>query len=152
MLQRVLAEVDYRLDVCNVTNGGHIEHSCGKEGGGRENWIISLSICRSIFAIFPAIQVYWFYEIRQGIMNSHVYTYLGVSLYVSLLVCICVWNYTRTHACAYVCKYVCVYECMFVCMCVSLYAYEFPCAGVCPASATPRKTVVSTLIYKWLLV
>jgi hypothetical protein len=26
MLQRVWAEMDYRLDVCRVTKGGHIEH------------------------------------------------------------------------------------------------------------------------------
>jgi hypothetical protein len=26
MLQRVLAEMDYLLDVCRVTKGGHIEH------------------------------------------------------------------------------------------------------------------------------
>jgi hypothetical protein len=24
--QQVLAEMDYRLDVCHVTKGGHIEH------------------------------------------------------------------------------------------------------------------------------
>jgi hypothetical protein len=26
MLQRVLQELDYRIDICRVTNGGHIEH------------------------------------------------------------------------------------------------------------------------------
>ena len=26
LLQRVLAEMDYRLDVCLVTEGGHIQH------------------------------------------------------------------------------------------------------------------------------
>ena len=31
MLQRVWAEVDYQLDVCSVTNGGHIEHSWCKQ-------------------------------------------------------------------------------------------------------------------------
>jgi hypothetical protein len=26
MLQRVLQELDYRIDICRVTKGGHIEH------------------------------------------------------------------------------------------------------------------------------
>jgi hypothetical protein len=26
MLQRVWQELDYRIDICRVTNGGHIEH------------------------------------------------------------------------------------------------------------------------------
>jgi hypothetical protein len=26
MLQRVWQELDYKIDICRVTNGGHIEH------------------------------------------------------------------------------------------------------------------------------
>jgi hypothetical protein len=26
MLQRVWQELDYRIDICRITNGGHIEH------------------------------------------------------------------------------------------------------------------------------
>jgi hypothetical protein len=26
MLQRVWQELDYRIDICRVTNGGHMEH------------------------------------------------------------------------------------------------------------------------------
>jgi hypothetical protein len=84
MLQCVWAEMDYRLDVCSVTNGGHVERS----RSNIKTWIFSLSICRSISAVLPAIQVYQFYEISQGIMNSPVYIYLQLSVYVCLHVCL----------------------------------------------------------------
>jgi len=30
MLQTVWNELDYRVDVCRITNGAHIEHLCNK--------------------------------------------------------------------------------------------------------------------------
>jgi len=39
MLTRVWNEMDYRIDVCRITKGGHIEHL-----GGGGTWRVSLSI------------------------------------------------------------------------------------------------------------
>jgi hypothetical protein len=50
ILQRVRAEMDYRLDVCRVTNGWHIQHLWGIK-----NWIIFLSISRPHITILSAI-------------------------------------------------------------------------------------------------
>jgi hypothetical protein len=57
-LQRVWAEMDYRLDVCRVTRGGHIERLWGMQGGGGGRRRVSLSICTSHVKILSAIQVY----------------------------------------------------------------------------------------------
>jgi hypothetical protein len=73
MLQRIRAEMDYRLDVCRATKGGHIEHLWGMQ---KKIWRVSLSICRSHVTILSAIQVYPFYEICQGILNNPVYKLL----------------------------------------------------------------------------
>jgi hypothetical protein len=77
MLQRVWAEMDYRLDVCSVTNA---DTYSAHEVSEIKTWIFSVSICRSITAIIPAIEVYRFYEIFQGVMNSYVCMYLRLSV------------------------------------------------------------------------
>jgi hypothetical protein len=40
MLQRVWQELDYRIDICRVTKGGHIEHLQGRT----ETWSVSPSV------------------------------------------------------------------------------------------------------------
>jgi hypothetical protein len=69
LLQKVLAELDYRLDVCLVTEGGHIQHLRSMQ---KQTWKFSLPICRSRVTILFAIQVYRFYEMCHGIMNNPV--------------------------------------------------------------------------------
>jgi hypothetical protein len=78
MLQRVQAEVDYnyRLDVCRVTKGWHIQHLWGVT----KNWRVYLSISRPWLQHFSAIQVYRFYEMCQGITDNPV-NYAVVYLY-----------------------------------------------------------------------
>jgi hypothetical protein len=66
VLQWVWVEMDYQLDVCRITEGGHIEHLWGVQ----KSWRVSLYICRSHFTIHSAIQVYRFYEMCQEIMNN----------------------------------------------------------------------------------
>jgi hypothetical protein len=46
MLQRVWEELDYRLDVCRVTKGAHIEHLCCTEAELREFRFPSVPISR----------------------------------------------------------------------------------------------------------
>ena len=53
MLQRVWAEMGYRLDMCRVAKGGHTEHLWGN----KIIWRQSLPICRSHVTILAAIKV-----------------------------------------------------------------------------------------------
>jgi hypothetical protein len=39
MLQRVWQELDYRIDICRITKGGHVEHLYGRT----ETWSVSPS-------------------------------------------------------------------------------------------------------------
>ena len=41
MLQRVSQEINYRIDICRVTKGAHIEHLQGRT----ETWSVSLYLC-----------------------------------------------------------------------------------------------------------
>jgi hypothetical protein len=66
ILQRVWAEMVWWLDVCRVTEGGHMEHEVWK----KQTWRVSLSICRSHFTFLSAIQVHRLYEMLQGITNN----------------------------------------------------------------------------------
>jgi hypothetical protein len=72
IVQRVRAEMDYRLAVCRVTIGRHIEQLrvLKKKKKKEKTWIVSLSVCWSSFADFSAIQVYRFYKKCSGIMNN----------------------------------------------------------------------------------
>jgi hypothetical protein len=69
LLQWVLAEMVYWLEVCHVTKGRHKEHlgRCAKR-----TWRVSLPICRS-HLFLSAIQVYHFYEVCHRIMNNPVH-------------------------------------------------------------------------------
>jgi hypothetical protein len=50
MLQRVSQERDYRIDICRVTKGAHIEHLLGRT----ETWSLSPSVdmLRSAVSVF----------------------------------------------------------------------------------------------------
>jgi hypothetical protein len=44
MLQRVWQELDYRINICCVTKGGHIEYL----QGGTETWSVSPSVVHAL--------------------------------------------------------------------------------------------------------
>ena len=67
MLQWVWEEIDYWLDMCHVTKGGHIQHLRGMQ---KKSWRVSLSICTLHVIILLAIKVYKFYDMCDGIMNN----------------------------------------------------------------------------------
>jgi len=69
ILRWVWAEMDYRLDIYQITKGEHIEHFWVL----KKHWRVSLSVSRSHLTILSAIQVYLFYEMCQGLVNKSVY-------------------------------------------------------------------------------
>jgi len=54
MLQRMWAEMDYRLDVCLVTKGRPVEDLWGMRKK-KKSWRFSVFVCRSHVTILPAI-------------------------------------------------------------------------------------------------
>jgi hypothetical protein len=100
-----------------------------RRGGGGGTRIF-LSVCRSNFAILPAVQVYRFYEIFQEIVNSPVYPYLGLSVHVCMSACmhvfetihLCMHMLMTLYVYVYMCiwKPVCVYVCTLVCLRTSM--------------------------------
>ena len=69
MLQRVWQELDYRIDICRVTRGGHIEHLYGRT----ENWSVSPSVDMLPFGVTIPATVPQRSEIPDGLKN---YLYL----------------------------------------------------------------------------
>jgi hypothetical protein len=70
MLQRVWAEMGYRIDVSR--HKGRTNRAL--MGYPKETWRISFSICRLQVTILSVIQVYRFYEMCQGVMDNPVRT------------------------------------------------------------------------------
>jgi hypothetical protein len=68
VLQRIWTEMDYRLDVCPDTKGGHVEHLWGMHK--KKTWRVSPPIWRWYITILSAIYVYRFSETCQGIINN----------------------------------------------------------------------------------
>jgi hypothetical protein len=65
MLQRVWQELDYRIDICHVTKGGHIEHLQGRT----ESWSVSPSLHMLPFGMTIPATVPHRSEILDRIMN-----------------------------------------------------------------------------------
>jgi hypothetical protein len=72
MLQRVWQELDYRIDICRVTKGGHIEHLEGRT----ETWSVSPSVALLPFGVTILASVPQRSENPEGLMNYPVYMYL----------------------------------------------------------------------------
>jgi hypothetical protein len=65
MLQRVWQELDYRIDICHITKGGHIEHLYGRT----EIWSVSPSVDMLPFGVTILVTVPQRSEIPEGLMN-----------------------------------------------------------------------------------
>jgi hypothetical protein len=65
MLQRVWQEFDYRIDICHVTKGGHIERLLGRT----ETWSVSSSVDMLPFGVTIPATVTQSSEIPEGLMN-----------------------------------------------------------------------------------
>ena len=115
LLLRLCVEMDYSPFVCRVTKGRSIEHLWGKHK--EKTWSISLSICWSIVTTLPAVQVYRFYELCQGTMNSSVHIYIHTYImhtymhtythtYVHTYIYIFIYIHTYTHIRTYINVYI----------------------------------------------
>ena len=62
-------ELDYRIDICRVTKGGHIEHLEGRI----ETWSVSPSVDMLPFGVTMPATVPQRSEIPEGLMNYRVY-------------------------------------------------------------------------------
>jgi hypothetical protein len=62
-------ELYYRIDICRVTKGGHIEHLQGMT----ETWSVSPSIDMLPFGVTIPVTVPQRSEIPEGLMNYPVY-------------------------------------------------------------------------------
>ena len=62
-LQRVSQELDYRIDICRVTKGAHIEHL----QGGTETWRDSLAIDMLLSAVSVLVVAQSSSEIPEGL-------------------------------------------------------------------------------------
>jgi len=67
---RVWQELDYRIDICRVTKGGHIEHLLGRT----ETWSVSPSVDMFLFHVTIPATVPQRSEISEGLMNYPVYS------------------------------------------------------------------------------
>ena len=68
---RVWQELDYRIDICRVTKGGHIEHLLGRT----ETWSVSPSVDMLPFGVTIPATVPQRSEIPEGLTNYPVYKY-----------------------------------------------------------------------------
>jgi hypothetical protein len=64
-LQRVWQELDYRIDICRVTKGGHIEHLKGRT----ETWSVSPFVDMLPFGVTIPATVAQRSEIPEGHTN-----------------------------------------------------------------------------------
>jgi hypothetical protein len=65
MFQRVWQELDYRIDICRVTKGGHIEHLKGRT----ETWSVSPSVDMLPFGVTIPATITQRSEIPEGLTN-----------------------------------------------------------------------------------
>jgi hypothetical protein len=72
ILQRVWQELDYRIDICHVTKGGHIEHLQGRT----ETWSVSPSVDMLPFGVTIPASVPQRSEIPEGLMNYPVFMHI----------------------------------------------------------------------------
>jgi hypothetical protein len=73
MLQRVWAEMDYRLDVCRVTKGGYLEHLWGVQRKRGEFVFISVSLMSQSFPLFKCTDFMKFVrELWITLYNSYI--------------------------------------------------------------------------------
>jgi hypothetical protein len=70
MLQHMWQELDYRIDICRITNGGHIEHLSGRT----ETWCVSPLVDMLPFGVTIPATVPQRMEILEGLMNYSVLT------------------------------------------------------------------------------
>ena len=77
MLQRVWAKMDYRLDVCLVTKGGHVEHLRVMQKKKKNLGVFLFPSVGRVLTVLSANQVYRYYEMRQGIMNNTEFNWEG---------------------------------------------------------------------------
>jgi hypothetical protein len=77
MLQRVWQELDYRIDICRVTKGGHIERLSGRT----EISSVSPSVDILPFGVTIPATVPQRSEIPEGLMNYPVFSYLNSRLF-----------------------------------------------------------------------
>jgi hypothetical protein len=68
-IYRVWQELDYRIDICRVTNGGHIEHLEGRT----ETCIVSPSVDMLPFGVTVPATVPQRSEFQEGLMNYPVF-------------------------------------------------------------------------------
>jgi len=66
----VWQELDYRIDICRVTKGGHIENLEGRT----DIWSVSPSVDMLPFGLTIPATVTQGSEIPEGLMNYPVYT------------------------------------------------------------------------------
>jgi len=64
-MQRVWQELGYRIDICRVTKGGHIEHLLGRP----KTWSVSPSVDMLPFGSTIPATVPQRSEIPEGLMN-----------------------------------------------------------------------------------
>ena len=74
-------ELDYRIDICHVTKGGHIKHLSGRT----ENWSVSPSVDILPFGVTISATVPQRSEIPEGLVNypvfkQHIVTFKTVIL------------------------------------------------------------------------
>jgi hypothetical protein len=79
MLQRVWQELDYRIDICRVTKGEHIEHLKGR----RETWSVSPSVDMLPFGVTIQVTVPQRSKIPEGLTNYPVYELSCIYLVVA---------------------------------------------------------------------
>jgi hypothetical protein len=69
VIYRVWQELDYRIDICRVTKGGHIEQLKSRT----ENWSVSPSVDMIPFGVTFLATVPQRSEIPEGLTNCPVY-------------------------------------------------------------------------------
>jgi hypothetical protein len=78
MLQHVWQELDYSTDICRVTKGGHIEHM----KGWTEIWSVSLSVDILLFGVIIPATVPKRSEIPEGFMSYPVKASPDIYIYI----------------------------------------------------------------------
>jgi hypothetical protein len=75
-LQRVSQELDYRIDICRVTKGAHIEHLQDRT----ETLSVSPSVDMLTFGVTIPATVPQGSEIPEGLTNNPIYSYILVQM------------------------------------------------------------------------
>ena len=70
-VQRVWQELDYSIDICHITKGGHIKHLQGRTA----IWSVSASVDMLPFSVTIPATVPQRSEIQEGLINYPVVIY-----------------------------------------------------------------------------